>query len=100
MPLVLSLKEGQDFYVGDERFVVEDVYSEMHFRVRRAGTGKIFEITDLGATEIMPDVFVSAGEKPQAPLARVNIEAPPSVLVLRGDKFRNPPPHLQKRSFR
>ena len=100
MPLVLSLKEGQDFYVGDERFVVEDVYSEMHFRVREVGTGKIFEITDLGATEIMPDVFVSAGERPQALLARVTIEAPPSVLVLRGDKFRNPPAHIQARSFR
>jgi hypothetical protein len=50
MPLVLSLKEGQDFFVGDERFVVEDVYSETHFRVRRADTGKLFEITDLAAT--------------------------------------------------
>jgi len=48
----------------------------------------------------MPDVFVSAGERPQALLARVTIELPPSVAVLRGDKLRNPPAHIQARSFR
>lgn len=100
MPLVLSLKAGQDFYVGDERFIVDQVYAETHFMLARPGTGETFEVTDLRATEILPDVFVSAGERPQAQLARVAIEAPSDVLVLRGDKFRNPPDHLKTRPYR
>jgi hypothetical protein len=100
MPLVLSLKTGQDFYVGGERFVIGEVFSEAHFMVTRASTGESFEVTDLRATEILTDVFVSAGERPQAQLARVAIEAPSDVLVLRGDKFRNPPAHLKARPYR
>lgn len=100
MPLVLSLKKGQDFYIGDERFLIDEVYSETHFRVRRERTDKMFEITDTRATEIMPDVFVSAGERPQPLMARIAIEAPPNVLVLRGDKFRNPPSFFRGRQHR
>lgn len=100
MPLVLSLKANQDFYVGDEQFVVDSVHSETHFMIVRTSTRQRFEVTDLRATEIMPDVFVSAGERPQTLLARVAIEAPSDVLVLRGDKFRNPPEHLKHRPYR
>ena len=88
MALVLSMRERQDFYVEDERFVVEQVYSDTHFRIRRDSTGQVFDVTDEKATEIMPDVMVSAGDKQPNVLARVAIEAPRTMIIARGDNYR------------
>lgn len=97
MPLVLSLREGQDFYVGETQFVVDQVGGDVQFTLRHVAEARTFEITDEHATEVMQDVFVSAGPRERPSLARVVIEAPPDVLVLRGDKKRNPPPHVHPR---
>jgi hypothetical protein len=90
LPLVLSLKRGQDFFVGEDCFVIDAVLSETQFRLRHSATGRSFEVDDTKSTEIMPDVFVSAGEKPLATMARVAIEAPQEILILRGDRKRQP----------
>jgi hypothetical protein len=47
----------------------------------------------------MPDVMVAAGE-PYVVSARVAIEAPADILILRGDKFRNPPANVRPRAPR
>lgn len=101
MPLVLSLKKGQDFFVGDERFVVEEVDNPSTFKLRHAQKWRIgnvlcnrsrtFDITDAHATEVLPDVFVSAGDNPPTAMARVVINAPPEIFILRGEKRRSPP---------
>lgn len=88
MALVLSLKEGQDFYVGDEQFVVDRVDGESQFTLIRTEDGRRFAITDEASSEVAEDVFVSAGDRSPALLARVSIEAPPDILILRGDKRR------------
>lgn len=88
MPLVLSLRAGQDFYVEDAQLVVGEIRGDTSFTLMVAATGKTFEITDQRAEEVLPDVFVSAGDRPQAGLARVAIEAPPEKLILRGDNYR------------
>lgn len=94
MALVLTLSKGQDFYVGQERFVVTGVYGEQQFGLCRDSTGQMFEVTETRATEIMEDVFVSAGERrPSAGSVRIAIEAPPTMLVLRGERYRNQPAH-------
>jgi hypothetical protein len=97
MPLVLSLKMGDDFYVGDRQFLVSEVSSETEFKIKDVSTGKVHTITDERSTEILQDVQVSAGDKPTALLARVAIDAPREMLVLRGDKFRNPPEKIKAR---
>lgn len=89
MPLVLSLRQRQDFFVGDERFVIDHVYSDTHFRIRHEATGKVFDITDTMSTEILPDVRVFAGDQEQAMLVRVAIEAPREIVVLRGERYRD-----------
>ena len=88
MPLVLSLRTGQDFYVGDEQLIVQTVRGSTCFDVRVASTGKVHEITNSQAAEVLDDVFVSAGDRPQPGLARVAIEAPSYLLILRGEKYR------------
>jgi hypothetical protein len=90
MPLVLSLRKDQDFFVGEERFIVTDVMGETHFKLRHEGTGRVFEITDRRSTEILAEVFVSAGDRPKTYMARVAVEAPAAIKVLRGDRKRNP----------
>jgi hypothetical protein len=97
MPLVLSLKQDDDFFVGSKQFRVVGVRSQNEFIVRDEQSGATFDIGDKRATEIMPDVFVSAGEKQAQQLVRATIAAPAELLVLRGDKFRNPPAKLARR---
>lgn len=89
MALVLSMRERSDFFVGDERFVVEQVYSDTHFRIRQDSSGRVFDITDQKSTEVMPEVFVSAGDKQPNILARVAIEAPRTIKILRGEMYRD-----------
>jgi hypothetical protein len=97
MPLVLSLRKGDDFYIGNSQFVLCDMSSDTQFQIESARTGQKFTITHTRQTEIMPDVMVSAGEKPHPMLARVVIDAPRDLLVVRGDKWRNPPEHIRAR---
>lgn len=108
MPLVLSLREGQDFFVGEDQFVIEKILAENRFQLRHKSkrtSGNVtfvgsrrFEITDEEATEVLPEVLVSAGHNPPPHTARVAIEAPQSVLILRGEKKRNPPPSMQEKA--
>ncbi len=88
MPLVLSLRVGQDFYVGDEQVVVHKVHDPRRFELRVACTDRVFGISDKEAVEIFDDVFVSAGDRPQNGLARVAIDAPREIEILRGERYR------------
>ncbi len=96
MALVLSLKVGQDFYVGDERILVLDIFTPTSFALIHERSGRVVRVSDARASEVLPNVFVSAGEKPEAMIARVAIDAPRSMLIIRGDKRRNPPSGFEK----
>ena len=88
MALVLSLREGQDFYLDDDQVLVTRVDGLMHFQLMLASSGQSFVITDAESVEIMPDVFVSAGDRPQRGIARVAIDAPREIRITRGDRWR------------
>ena len=88
MPLVLSMKPGQDFFVGGDRIVICGVQGKSAFDIRVESTGKVHAITEEEAVEVLQDVFVSAGPKPLAGIAKVAIDAPQEITILRGDKFR------------
>jgi len=88
MPLVLSLREGQDFFLDDEQVFVEKVDGLMQFRLVVAATRKSFEITDAESAEVLPNVYVSAGDRPQRGIARVAIDAPRNIRIMRGDRWR------------
>lgn len=88
MPLVLSLKEGDDFWVDDQQIVVSKIEHGARFWVTVEGAGKSHEITDTKSREVRPDVFVSAGEFFKYGMIRVVIEAPRTIEILRGDRYR------------
>ena len=87
MPLVLSQKIGDDFYAGDSRFAVTDIYQDTSFTLVKDGVDK-YEITEYEAVEVMPEVFISSGDFFQSGVVRVVIDAPRSIVILRGDKYR------------
>ena len=89
MPLVLSLYQGQDFFVSDDRVVVSSIKDETEFELYVQKSDTRFTISASESTEIMPDVFVSAGDHQQSTLARIAIDAPQSILILRGDRYRD-----------
>lgn len=88
MSLVLSLKEGDDFWVGHTQFVLHRITAATDFTLRNADTGQDFVVTDAEATEILPDVFASAGDFFKYGMVRVALEAPRSVEILRGARYR------------
>jgi len=90
MPLALTLKIGDDFYVDRQQFVVEVVVPRESCVLREALTGKRFRIVSEHATEIAPDVHVSAGERSTSTQYQLVIAAPRDIPVVRGERYRNP----------
>ncbi|HVC63634.1 MAG TPA: hypothetical protein VND19_25115 [Acetobacteraceae bacterium] len=88
MALVLERTEGQDFYIRDERYVVTKIISPKQFTVRRDRDGTTFDMVDGQSYELAPDATGSVGSRGQQTLARISIEAPRSVAVLRGELYR------------
>jgi len=87
MGLILTRRQGEDFYVEDTRFRVSQVFDNRHF-VLKTDQGDLFEITGTRMAEVMPDVWVSAGDRADHSHARVVIEAPREIKLLRGEKWR------------
>jgi negative regulator of genetic competence, sporulation and motility len=90
MSLVLSLKRGGVFRVGPMTFVIDHIHKGVDFVVRDEQTGKTHDISDKKATEIADDVFVSAGKRQQSSTARITIDAPEEMVVLRGERRKIP----------
>lgn len=86
MGLTISLKPGEDFYVGDEQFVVMEVYTESHFRVRRTSTGEVFEITPDDRTEVLDEVVLFGARRRSPPRVKVVIDAPRDQRIRPGKK--------------
>jgi hypothetical protein len=84
MPLVLSLQLQHKFYIGDKTAKVVEIVSPMEFTVNV--DGKLFDIDDVQAKEVLPDVFMSAGDRPQFGFVRALIDAPRSIHISRGDR--------------
>jgi sRNA-binding carbon storage regulator CsrA len=87
MALILSMKAGEDFYVGDACVSVRRITSPTSFVLRRASDGAVFTVDDKKAAEILPNVFVSAGHHAHEGTARVAIDAPRELRILRGVSY-------------
>jgi len=91
--LVLTLRQGEDFFIANERMVLESITSDSEFFVRRTKDGARFRVVDTHSTEVFQGVALSSGVGWRSQLqARIAIEAPINVRVLRGDKYRKANP--------
>lgn len=87
MALVLSLKNGDDFWVDGRKIVVSKVIDENQLELTD-DAGTPHKITDSEMTEIMPDVFVSAASYFKLGAVRIALDAPREIEILRGDRYR------------
>lgn len=105
MALILGIEKGQDFFIGDVQVIVTEIYSATHFRVTviEENDEEHFEITDKMKVPVItkqaycPEkrtmvekvvASIQAGSRGGRDLARVAIEAPRSVEILRGELYR------------
>jgi len=89
MALVLSLKEGHDFYVGETRYSIAALRSSgctlcQHGEMQ----DKIFHVSCNESVEVAPQIFIRAGLATRKGEASLDISAPKDILILRGDKYR------------
>jgi hypothetical protein len=94
MALVFQLTEGEDFYINHDQVVVRNIVSPLEFVLLRTRDGAVIRVREGKAVEIFKGVFVSVGARGQADAARVSIEAPRTVLLLRGENYRRSPPAI------
>lgn len=80
MALTLTLRRGEKFFVAKQEWTVERTHPQP---VIRSPAGQVFTITDIRATEIVPEVFVSWGYETEEG-ARLVFRAPRKITILRG----------------
>jgi hypothetical protein len=84
VPLILSLKEGDNFTVDGKRLVVKTVTKDRHFVLHHEESDTHFECVMDRMSEVESDVFVSSGDRANQNTARVVIDAPRSIEIKRG----------------
>jgi sRNA-binding carbon storage regulator CsrA len=85
MALILSAREGESVYVGDRKVTVTEIYHATHFKVCVVDefVDAVFTIRASERTEILPDVFLSAGNTGNAHAVKLVFEAPSDRVILR-----------------
>lgn len=89
MPLVLTLRRDEDFFVDDSRYILVAIVSDKHVRFRRASDSKLFDVVSGEMTELDDDVLVTLGDRMTTKAARVAVEAPRKRLILTGIRYRD-----------
>lgn len=84
--LILTLRKRDDFFLGDERFVVEDIDSLFNVTISDQ-KGKKTVINIDGITPIRPRVGAMISETGSGQV-KVMFEAPRSLAILTGANYR------------
>jgi len=92
MALVFQLNQGEDFYVDHEQVIVQAIISPREFILHRVRDGKNLTFREGRVVEMFDNVHVSVGARGQSDSARIVIEAPRSISLLRGENYRANPP--------
>ncbi|MCA1777490.1 MAG: hypothetical protein LC676_18325 [Loktanella sp.] len=88
MALVLSLREGNDVYIGNRRFFVSEIGSATDFWIYEEGSETELLITEIEAIEIVPGVLASSGGRILGGATRLVLDAPRDICILRGNLKR------------
>ena len=89
MPLVLTLRRDEDFFVDNDRFILVAIVSDKHVRFRRDADSKMFDVISGQSTELDDDVIVSLGDRMTTKAARIAVDAPRERLILTGARYRD-----------
>jgi hypothetical protein len=97
MALVLTLKQGEDFYVDKDQYFLREIVSAGQVRVARVRDGAAFDVDDQKRTQVDAGVFLQIGDHMTSKACRLMIQAPRQMLIVTGAKKRNPPPSITGR---
>lgn len=97
MALVLTLKQGEDFYVDSDQYFLREIVSAGQVRVSRMRDGAAFDVDDRKKTQVGEGVFLQIGDHMTSKACRLMIQAPRQLLIVTGAKKRNPPPSIAGR---
>jgi|HubBroStandDraft_3_1064219.scaffolds.fasta_scaffold218138_2 hypothetical protein len=81
MALVLGLREGKKFRVGQHQFGIHRIKSETGFILSHEGI--YYDIDDVAAKVVAKGVSIKCGKRGQRHLARVCIEADRALRITR-----------------
>lgn len=97
MPLVLTLKVGQDLYISDYRFILTRTCRNEPFHLERCADGQSFSLAEDQEVEVLPTVSCSLRDDGAgSSQVRLALEAPPGLSILRGSvhcRLRSAPLH-------
>ena len=86
MGLVLTLREGGDFYLGERRLILEKILDSRTCVVFDPERDERFEVREDRMTEIAEDVMVCTAVP--ANTVNITIDAPRDMQILRGELKR------------
>lgn len=87
MPLTLSMRGGDDFYVDDTQVILREIHSSFQ-AVVVLNDGQSFKVFEDRAVEVLPGVYISMGHEDQSNMVRMVIDAPRDKLILTGRNYR------------
>lgn len=87
MALIITVKQGGDFFLNREKYVVDKILSP-HAFVVRGEEDVYYHISADRAMEVDKEVYISAGTNQHWKSVKLVIAAPMSIKILRGDNFR------------
>jgi sRNA-binding carbon storage regulator CsrA len=89
MALILGAFEGESVYIGDHKLTVVDIIQPTLFKVLLEGDlDTVFTIRSNERVEILPDVFLSAGNTGNMDSVKLVFEAPRERVILRERLYR------------
>lgn len=87
MALILAAQENESVFIGDVKVTVTDILHPTLFKVAVEGQGAaldtIYTIRSSERVEILPDVFLSAGNTGSMTHVKLVFEAPKDRVILR-----------------
>ncbi len=85
MGLTVGIVQGGAVYIDDTKITVETIMHSLSFKVmvHAASMNHVFTISDRKATEVLPNVMMSAGNKGSSEMVKVVIDAPAHMKILR-----------------
>lgn len=92
MALVIAMQEGRSFFVGDRKVTVERIETPTRVKLRIHGAmDALVSITDTNRVEVYDGVYVMVGLGTTVSLAKIAIEAPRNVRILRDSLYGTKP---------
>ncbi len=88
MALILGIREGRSFYLGNLKVSLEKIQTPHRAKVMVHGS--INQIMTLGPnnrTELVPGVYASIGTDSTIEMAKIVIEAPRHIKILRDSLY-------------